>query len=66
MLESNEIMKNFKNIKTQVTVGDRIILTNAKGVNWHGYQRRDGKLHCMVLSKKVVIPGLHANLFSVT
>ena len=32
----------------------------------HNYHRRDGKIHCVMLSNMAVIPGLHVNLFSVT
>ena len=41
-------------------------LTGKKCGGWHGYQRRDEKIHRMKLSNTVVITGLHANIFSMT
>ena len=32
----------------------------------HGWQKSDKKVHCVVLTNLAVIPGLHANIFSVT
>ena len=45
MIISEENMTNLKESKTRVTVGDSKTITGTKGVNWHGYQRRDRKFH---------------------
>ena len=63
MVKPEENMTNLKDTKAKVTVRDSITLTGKKQRNWNGYQRRDRKLHCMMLSNTAVIPGLHANLF---
>ena len=59
-------MKNLKDSKTRVTVGYSRTLTGGKLGNWYGCQKCDGKIHCVTLTNMDVIPGLHANLFSVT
>ena len=65
MVNLEENMTNLKDSKTRVTVGDSRIITGTKRGDWHGYQRHDGKLHCVMLTNTAIIPGLHANLFSV-
>ena len=57
---------NPKDEEIRVTVGDSKTLTGTKLEVWHGYQRRDRKLHSVKLSNTAVIPGLHTNIFSVT
>ena len=59
-------MTNLKNAEIWVTVEYSRTLTGIKCDNWKIYQRRDGKLHHVTLLITSVIPGLHANLFSVT
>ena len=63
MVKPEENMTNLKDTKAKVIVRDSITLTRTKQRNWNGYQIRDRKLHCMMLSNTAVIPGLHANLF---
>ena len=60
MLNLKENMKNFKNTKTQSTIGDSRTITGGERGDWHVYQRHDEKIHVDV------IPGLHANIFRVT
>ena len=59
-------MTNLKDTESQVTLEDSRTLTGKKCGGWHGYQRRDEKIHRMTLSNTVVITGLHANIFSMT
>ena len=66
MVNSEDNMTNLKDIKTKVTVGDHKTLTVKKRGDWHGCQKRNRKLHHLTLTNTAVIPGLHANLFSVT
>ena len=58
-------MTNLHSTETKVTVGDSGTLTEIKCGNWHVYQKRDRKLHCVKLSDMALIPSLHANLFRV-
>ena len=57
-------MKNLRDTETRVTVGDSGTLTNTKHVNWHGYQKRDVKLHHVTLFDSAAVPDLHKKLFS--
>ena len=66
MVNSEENMTNLKDAETQVTVGYSRNITGIKCGDWNGYQRRDGTLHHMTLSNMIIIPGLHANIFSMT
>ena len=59
-------MTNLKDTESQVTLEDSRTLTGKKCGGWHGYQRRDEKIHRMTLSNTVVITGLHTNIFSMT
>ena len=59
-------MTNLKDVETRVTVGYSRTLTRTKLADWHICQRRDLKLHHLMLTNMVVIPCLHANLFIVT
>ena len=59
MVTSEENMTNLHDAKTQVTVRDSGSLTGKKCGDCHGYQKYDGKLHCVALSDTDVIPGLH-------
>ena len=58
-------MTNLCDEETLVTVGDSGTLTSTKCGYWHGYQKHDRKIHCVMLSDTVIIPGLYANLFSI-
>ena len=58
-------MTNLKDTKTKVTVGDRKTLTGTKKGDWHGWQKRDRKLHYVKLTNIEVISDLHENLLSV-
>ena len=66
ILNLEENMKNLKDAKTQVTVGDSRRPSGIERVNCHGWQKRYGKLHCLTLTNTSVIPGIHANIFSMT
>ena len=66
MVNSDKNVKNLKDAKIQVTVIDSTNLTGVKPINWPGYQIRDGNLHRLTLSNTDIIPGLHANIFSLT
>ena len=57
---------NLKDAETRVTVGYSRALTGTKLGDCHGYQRHDKRLHHVTLSNMSIIPGLHANLFSMT
>ena len=57
-------MSNLKDAITRVTLGDIRTLTRTKRDDWHRYQKRDRKLHRVMLSNMSVIPGLHKNIFS--
>ena len=59
-------MTNLKDNKTKVTGGYYRNITGIKGGDWHVWQKRDQKIHHMILTNMDVIPGLHVNLFSVT
>ena len=61
-----ETMTNLKDVETRVTVGYSRTLTRKKLADWHICQRRDLKLHHVMLTNMFVIPCLHANLFIVT
>ena len=63
MVNLEENMTNLKDSETRFTVGDSRTLTGKKCGDWHGYQRRDGKLHRVMLSNTYVIPGLYENNF---
>ena len=63
MVNLEEYMKNLKNSETRVNIGDSRALTGTKRGNWTGYQSRDGKIHCAMLSNMTVITGLHTNIF---
>ena len=52
-LEGN--MTNSQNSETQVTIGYSRTITRTKHGNWHGYQRRDGKILYLTLSNTAVI-----------
>ena len=66
MVNSEENMKNLKDTKERVTLGYSITLTGTKRGDWNGWQKRDGILHRVKLTNMDIIPGLHANIFSVT
>ena len=66
MENSEENMINLKGAKLQVTVRDSRTPTGIKHGNWHGYQRRDGKIHHLTLSNMAIILGLHINIYRVT
>ena len=65
MVNSEGNMTNLKDIETRFTIGDSRTLTKKRD-DCYGYHIHDGKLHSMKLSHTYVIPGLHANIFSVT
>ena len=66
MVKPEENMMNLNNAETQFTVVDSRTHNSTTRVNWHSYQRRDGKIHSVALSNVAVIPGLYKNIFSVT
>ena len=66
MLNLEENMMNLKDFKTQVTIGDSRTLTGTTFGNWHGWQRRDRKIHRVTITNTYVIPCMHENIFSVT
>ena len=49
-------MTNLNIAETRIAIGDSITLTGKRCGDWNGYQRRDGKLHCVTLSNTYVIP----------
>ena len=57
-------MTNLKNIETKVIIGYGKTLPGTKNGDWHVWQKRNVKLHHVTLTNTTVIPGLHANLFS--
>ena len=57
-------MTNLHGARTRFAVVDSGNITGTKCGNVHGYQQRDGKIHCVTLSDTAIIPGLDANLFS--
>ena len=54
----------LKYAKTQVTVGDSRTLIVITCGNWRGYQIHEVRRHFVALSDMDIIPGLHANIFS--
>ena len=58
-------MTNLQDAETRINVGESTTLFGTKHGNRHGCQKLDGKLHWVMLSNIALIPGLHANLFSV-
>ena len=58
-------MTNLRNSKTFVNIGDSGTPNVTKRGVWHVYQKRDGKIHHLMLSDMALIIGLHVNLFSV-
>ena len=65
MVTIKENMSNPRDVETRVIVGDSGTLTRTKCFDCHRYHKYDGKVHCVTLSDMSIIPGLHANLFSV-
>ena len=59
-------MTNIKDTETKFIVGDRKTITRTKCGDWHDCQKRNRKLHHTTLTNKATMPGLHANIFSVT
>ena len=59
-------MTNIKDAKAIFAIGYRKPFTRTKHGDWHGWHKRDGKLHHKTLTNTAVIPVVHANLFSVT
>ena len=45
MLNLEENTTNLKDAQKRVTIGDSRTLTGTKCGNWHGWHRRDGKIH---------------------
>ena len=67
VVTNEENMTNQQDAETIVTIGDIGKFSGTKLGHWHGYQKHDGKLHCMKFSDTDVIPELqHTNAFSVT
>ena len=66
MVNSEENMKKIKDVKIRVAVRDSRTLTGTKSDNWNGYHARERKINCVTLLNTDVIPGLIANLFSVS
>ena len=58
-------MTNLQDAETIVTIGGSGTLTRTKRGYYHGYQKRDGKLHCGTSTDISIITGLHANPFSI-
>ena len=58
-------MTKIKDAKIRVTLRDSRSLTGIKCDNWNGYHIREEKKHCVTLLNTDIIPGIHANLFSV-
>ena len=65
MVNTEEIITNLHNAETRVTVGYSRNL-NGKTGNWRGYQKRDKKLHHVMLFDTDIMTGLHTSLFIVT
>ena len=65
---STHAINNDEPIRCQkiVTIGDSGMLTRTKCGFWHGYQKRDVKLHCVILTDTDIIIGLNKNLFSMS
>ena len=57
-------MMNLKDAETRVTIGDSRTLNGTKRGDCHGYQKRDGKIHCKTLSDAAIITGLDENILS--
>ena len=66
MVKLEENVTKINNAETRVTVGDIRTLTGKKCGDWHSCHKRGGKLHNVTLTNIAVIPGLYANIFSVT
>ena len=66
IVNSEKNVKNLKDATIQVTIVNSINFTGVKSINWPGYQIRDGKIHRITLSNTYIIPGLHANIFSLS
>ena len=65
-VNSENNMTNLKDTETKVTTGEHKTLTGTKRGDWHGWQKRNGKLNNLTLTNMSILPGLHRNLFSVT
>ena len=50
MVNSEDNMTNLKNTKTRVAVGDRKNITGTKRGDSHGWQKRNRKLHQVMLN----------------
>ena len=65
MVNSEDNLIKLKYTETKVTVGDRKNITGTKRGEWHGRQKRNGKIHHVTLTNTSLIPLLHAKLFRV-
>ena len=64
MVNMEEILTNFKDAVTRVTVVDIRTLTGTKRGKYKSWQRRDRKLHSVKLTNISAILGPQKNIFS--
>ena len=66
MVTNEENMINLRYTKTIFTIGDNVIFTEKKCLDWHGYHKHNIKIHFVALYDTARIPGLHKTVFSMT
>ena len=66
MVTNEENIANLWDAETRLAIGESGKITGTKYGDWHSYQKRDGKLHWIMLIYTDVIPVLHTKFLSVT
>ena len=62
IVTAEENMSKLHDTETRVSTGDSVTLNGIKRDNFHGYQKRDKKLHFVKIYDPSIIPGIRKKL----